>query len=193
MLKLSSVQVARRGHPLCAPIHLELKPGQGLQLMAPNGCGKSTLLKAIAGLYPYEGNIVKEPCAFLMHQSCLIPHFTVEELMGYWQSLYQSTLPESLLNAHLKQLGLYAQRKTATQYLSAGQARQLSLVSFLMMKRSLWLLDEPFNALDENAVNWWVQCMKAHLEKGGALIVVSHQVIPLNLSPFLLPVLEAGV
>lgn len=192
MLKLSSVQVARRGLPLCEPIHFCLQRGEGIQLIAPNGSGKSTLLKAIAGLYPYLGNIVQnEPYAFLTHQTALIPHFSVEEMLAYWRALYQLTLPDSTIKAHLSVLGLIDHYFKPTEHLSAGQSRQMGLLALLMSGRPLWLLDEPFNALDQKASAWWTECMKKHLADGGALLVVSHQFVSLpSLIPYVLSPLK---
>jgi heme exporter protein A len=136
---------------------------------------------------------------WLGHQDGLKPQLTVREQLDFYAALYRSPLrPSHLIGAtaispanashagevdlvsHLEQVGLARQADLPCRYLSAGQKRRLALARLLASQRPLWLLDEPFAALDAAGQALVAQLMARHCSAGGILIAATHG--PLGLS-----------
>jgi heme exporter protein A len=184
--KLASIRGQRvLFHDLC----FELEAGALLALEGPNGSGKTTLLRLIAGLLrPSAGTIhVRTATAvfgeaeergrfagWLGHQDGVKPQLTVCEQMDFWAALYGAVPGEELAA-----FGLAALAEVPGQFLSAGQKRRLALARLVLSGRPLWLLDEPFAALDGAGKALAADCIAAHCAKGGIALAATHE--PLGL------------
>ncbi len=176
MLYLSQVQVFREERALFKAVSLTLPPESCCLVTAPNGRGKSSLLKAVAGLIPFQGEIrYTGDYHFLTHQNALLPLFSVLELIDYWAALLDHPLKIKGVEQLLKTIDLWDKRHHGLGVLSAGQQRKLNLLILALFERSLWLLDEPYNALDRAAMLWLDDLMSHHLKKGGLILLISHQ------------------
>jgi heme exporter protein A len=164
--------------------------GQALAVEGANGAGKTSLLRLIAGfLTPSAGRlVVKSPqgesddveergkvIGWLGHQDGLKPQLTVIEQLNFFAHLYGKSVDGALL----EQIGLARQADLPCRYLSAGQRRRLALARLLASARPLWLLDEPFAALDAAGQALVGQLMARHCGQGGIIIAATHD--PLGL------------
>jgi heme exporter protein A len=155
-----------------------------------NGAGKTSLLRMIAGfLAPVAGRIVVriaeqenddaeergKSVGWLGHQDGLKPQLTVAEQLDFFASLYRAKADRALL----EQVGLARQADLPCRYLSAGQRRRLALARLLAGRRPLWLLDEPFAALDAGGQALVAHLMARHCGDGGIIIAATHE--PLGL------------
>lgn len=203
--KLACVRGERR---LFDSLSFHVRAGQALSIEGPNGAGKTSLLRMIAGfLAPAAGKLsltsdgltvtdAEERARFigwLGHQDGLKPHFTAAEQLGFYANLYNprhrsiaaDTSPgaaragKETLQAVLEEVGLARQRDLSCRYLSAGQRRRLALARLLVSNRPLWLLDEPFAALDSAGQAMVARAMTVHCGGGGMVIAATHD--PLNL------------
>ena len=77
----------------------------------------------------------------------------------------------------LEQVGLAGREDLACKYLSQGQKRRVALARLVKEKRPLWILDEPFVALDTAAVDWLAGIISGHLQRGGMAVLTTHQVV----------------
>jgi len=112
---------------------------------------------------------------WLGHHDGLKPQLTVQEQLTFWAALYRG-----IANAEvLAQVGLARQTDLPCRYLSAGQKRRLALARLLVSNRPLWLLDEPFAALDTSGQALVAQLMALHCGQGGIIIAATHD--PLGL------------
>ncbi|MEM1379979.1 MAG: heme ABC exporter ATP-binding protein CcmA [Pseudomonadota bacterium] len=182
-LEVSSVAVRRGGRTVLAGVSFGLLPGEALQLRGGNGSGKTSMLRAAAGLAPYEGEIRfrrlgqdLDPGYIRAHEvhyvgteSGLAPRLTVAENAEFLSGFYGVTLGDEV-----EQLGLagHLSRKVAT--LSSGQRRRLALLRLLINPRALWLLDEPFIALDDDGQLIVRTLIDAHRDRGGMVMVALH-------------------
>jgi heme exporter protein A len=183
---------ASRGHRvLFCDLSLELKAGELLSLEGPNGAGKTTLLRLIAGLLgPAAGTIrVRTETALLCeaeergrltgwlgHQDGVKPQLSVREQMDFWAALFAVNAdPGEALAA----FGLAALAEVPGQFLSAGQKRRLALARLVLSGRPLWLLDEPFAALDGAGKALAADRIAAHCRAGGIVLAATHE--PLGL------------
>ena len=77
----------------------------------------------------------------------------------------------------LEQVGLAGREDLACKYLSQGQKRRVALARLVKEKRPLWILDEPFVALDTAAVDWLAGIISGHLQRGGMAVMTTHQLV----------------
>lgn len=179
--------------PLLNEVTFHLPVGGLLHLKGANGAGKTTLLKLIAGLYrPIQGEIqfsgksIHQDLASYQHQLCFVGHktgsnpgLTLRENC-FFDLHYQEDSIEELaaifkLEPHLD---------SPCGLLSAGQRRQVGLLRLWMSAAKLWLLDEPLVALDDTALNLIMAKIDSHRKQGGAVLLTSHQKLPLSSSAY---------
>ena len=182
--KLACVRGERR---LFEGLSFRLKAGQALAVEGANGAGKTSLLRLVAGfLAPASGRILVKTgeaesddaeergrlVGWLGHLDGLKPQMTVLEQLAFYTRLY--AVRDTDLPAVLAQVGLARQSELPCRYLSAGQKRRLALARLLASRRPLWLLDEPFAALDAAGRDLMALAMARHCAEGGMIIAATH-------------------
>lgn len=183
---------------LFAGLSFAVSPGQMLVLRGPNGSGKTSLLRLCAGLLPaaqghlaWQGQRVEDALdlarhlAWLGHAEALKPALTVHENLSFWARFAGRA---GAVDAALAALDLVALADLPARFLSAGQRRRVALARLVAANRTLWLLDEPTNALDSAAVTLFAAQLRAHLAAGGMAIAATH----LDFGFADMPVLELG-
>ncbi|MDR2113223.1 MAG: cytochrome c biogenesis heme-transporting ATPase CcmA, partial [Candidatus Accumulibacter sp.] len=174
---------------LFAGVGFGLGAGELLYLQGPNGAGKTSLLRMLGGLLPPAageirwrgrpigglGEAYRREMCFLGHHDAIKEELTPLENLTISARL--AGLPadgEQALDA-LSRLGLAGCRELACRYLSRGQKRRVALSRLVAERRPLWLLDEPFEALDAAAVDSVAALVGAHLQRGGLAVLSTHQ------------------
>lgn len=157
-----------------SPLTFSVKPGEVLYVVGPNGSGKSTLLNLIAGIFsPQKGSIEAEPSFYCGHETGLKASLSIQENINFRCDVYGEITEEEQEKA-LSLFHLDKMKKRLVGTLSAGQKRQVALVSAVLSKQSLWILDEPLSNLDARAKVVFKGLLKDHLLKGGAAIIAAH-------------------
>lgn len=182
MLKINNLQFERNEQPLFAAINLELATGSCLQLCGPNGAGKTTVLKILAGLSKARrGSILwrnqKIPslaaiAKYLGHELALKPQLSVWENLHYYANIMHANPAEINLACDFFDLASLQNRWLET--LSAGQKHRCQLAKLFIGKMPIWLLDEPFTALDQAHIQQLLLLFKIFLAEGGIIIFTSH-------------------
>ena len=157
-----------------------VKPGTALMVRGANGSGKSSLLRQLAGLLPVAAGRISHGAAhhhhihYLGHQDGLKAALSVAETLAFDAALAGARRGDEAASniAHL--LGLAHKQWQFVGDLSAGQKRRLTLARLLLAPRALWLLDEPFTALDAQGVALVDALARAHLACGGMIVAASH-------------------
>lgn len=154
-------------------ISLALRPGDALLLRGANGAGKTTLLRILAGLTrPEAGSIQRAaPFHWFGHREGLKPTETPRAHLSLWASAWGSAADREAI---LQRLGLARPADVAARYLSAGQRRRTALARLLLEDRPVWLLDEPYTALDAEGRALVDALIAEHRAKGGAVIAAIH-------------------
>jgi heme exporter protein A len=183
-------------------LDFKLHCGDVLQVAGPNGTGKTSLLRILAGLLPdYDGelyfqgraihddpDIFRENLLFIGHQPGIKLNLTPEENLRWYQSLYHPANKEQIFHA-LAQVKLTGFEDVPCYTLSAGQHRRVALARLFLQGAPLWILDEPFTAIDQAGVKEVEQLIADHAKNGGGVILTTHH----NLSlPTELNVIQLG-
>jgi len=177
MLETTALACERGGARLFAELSFSLAPGGLLRVRGANGSGKTTLLRALAGLTrPAAGEVRRNgtPFLFIGHSAGVKDELTVLENLEFSARL--SGLREPECKKALEQLGIARLADLPARYLSQGQRRRAALARLaLSASIPLWLLDEPFAALDSAGIAQVSALCSAHLAGGGMLVLTSHQ------------------
>ena len=189
MLEVSDLCCVRGEKPLFSGLDFCLGAGELLYLQGRNGSGKTSLLRILSGLLPAAGGEIRwrgEPVeqlgedyrrelCFLGHHNAIKEELTPLENLSTSAALAATPLDtEQALDA-LAQLGLAGREDLPCRYLSQGQKRRVALSRLVFDRRPLWLLDEPFVALDTAAVELVAGLIGAHLQRGGLAVLTTHQ------------------
>lgn len=169
--------MARGGRDLFDDLSLEVHPGQLWQIEGPNGAGKTSLLRILAGLsrYGYDGDIVRRGELFYLgHQSAVKALLTPRENLA-WHVSGEGSYSDAEVDTALASVGLYGYENLYCHTLSAGQQRRVNLARLYLSHAPLWLLDEPFTAIDRTGVAALQERLVAHTAVGGAVLLTSHQ------------------
>ena len=181
-------------------LDLELSPGHALHLRGPNGSGKTTLLRILCGLtLPESGEVrwLGEPrpprsdtlLAYVGHSDGIKLELSPRENLRVAQALAAGDAQRDL-DAALASFGLAGFADVLCRTLSAGQRRRVALSRLLLGGARIWILDEPFTALDTRAAATLYALIESHLAEGGGVVLTSHH--PLELDPATSRVLELG-
>jgi heme exporter protein A len=190
MTDLSAVVTAsnlacRRGERvLFSGLDLTVLSGQIIWLRGANGQGKTSLLRLLAGLArPEAGNIDQRDGReriFIGHANALKDDLSVAESLMFLTRLHGFDTDGTAHEDALRRFGLHRRRNAPVRTLSQGQRRRVALSRLcLAPSTALWLLDEPFDALDIEGVDALNALLAEHVARGGSVLVTSH--VPLTL------------
>jgi heme exporter protein A len=189
MLQASNLSCIRGDRELFSGVGFELAPGGLLRLLGANGAGKTSLLRLLCGLLrPDTGNVQwsgvdtdADPDAFhaamlyLGHQNALQDALTVQENLAFYAALAGDSGQALRTVPALTRMGVRACQHKLVRHLSQGQKRRAALSRLLLTQAPLWILDEPFVALDHAAILTLAEVVSEHLQQGGMVIMTSHQ------------------
>jgi len=191
MLEASNLECVRGDRRLFAGVGFRLDGGEMLYLQGRNGTGKTSLLRMLCGLTPPSAGEIRwrgEPIGrlgdefraelcYLGHLNAIKEELTPLENLLASARLAEETLDEDAALDALERVGLAGRADLACRYLSQGQKRRVALARLVHEKRALWVLDEPYVALDTAAVDLIADLIGAHLERGGLAVLTTHQTV----------------
>lgn len=191
-LSIKNLACRRGERVLFRALSQEFKSGDFVQVEGHNGIGKTSLLRILAGLaQPLEGEVYwdGEPVTkqremyhqhllYLGHLSGVKPELTAWENLQFYQRISQATTGEEALWAVLEKVGLVGREDLPAAQLSAGQQRRIALARLWLSRSALWILDEPFTAIDKKGVDILTALFDEHTQQGGIVLLTSHQDVP---------------
>ena len=188
-LNATGLAAIRGGRPVFAEVGFEVAGGEVLAVAGPNGSGKSTLLRLIAGLLaPSSGSITLTPASgdcigrashYVGHLDGVKPALSLADNLGFWRLLLEGDRGVGIDEA-LAAVGLAGLAGLPVAVLSAGQKRRAALARLLLVRRPLWLLDEPLTALDAAGHGQLAVLIAAHCSGGGIVVAATHRDLPVQ-------------
>ncbi|WP_425353327.1 cytochrome c biogenesis heme-transporting ATPase CcmA [Salinicola lusitanus] len=193
-LRASRLACERDDRWLFRALDLRVEDGDILRIEGANGSGKTTLLKLLTGqLPPTEGRIEwhGEPLArsreaflsqllYVGHAPGVSAALTAQENLAWAAAMAGVRAPVPDLERALEAVGLAGFEDIPARQLSAGQRRRIALARLELVPRPLWILDEPFTAIDREGVAWLERRLVAHGDAGGAVVMTTHHTFHAN-------------
>lgn len=168
-------------------LNFSLEEGEAMQIRGVNGSGKTSLLRIIAGVgFATEGKVLwnKQPIQKIHEEYCASLNYIghklglKDDLTAYENLQFSGDLlgrNSTSINAALQTLGIDEKSEVLIRTLSAGQKRRAALAKLILYPAKLWILDEPFTAIDKEGTALLMNLMETHLNNAGMILFTSHQ------------------
>jgi len=195
MLEVIGLGCLRGERRLFGGVSFKLKPGGLIWIQGSNGSGKTTLLRTLCGLTQamagevrWRGETIqtlgedyRRELTYIGHANGLKEDLSALENLRIAAQLAGHEVSRETVVAALQGSGLAGREHLPVKFLSQGQRRRAALARLrLTHSHTLWLLDEPFNALDTHAVADMRQLIENHLEQGGMIALTTHQEVAIQ-------------
>lgn len=194
-LELIGVSCVRGARRLFDSANAVIQAGELLRVQGANGAGKTSLLRTLCGLSSpdrgevrWKGRPLVEQRDEFHRELIYIGHAAaLKDDLSARENLHSACLlggqrPDSTaLMQALAAAGLHQREHLSARSLSQGQRRRVALARLLLEPHpSLWVLDEPFNALDAAACDWLLGVVTSQLRRGGIVVLTSHQPVAID-------------
>ncbi|MBE9539164.1 MAG: cytochrome c biogenesis heme-transporting ATPase CcmA [Proteobacteria bacterium] len=182
MLAAANLSLIRGGRQLFSGLSFEVAAGDLVQIEGCNGAGKTSLIRILAGLsrYGFEGEVRRSAAIlYLGHHSAVKDMLSPRENLA-WSVSGRGQYSIEEIDQALETVGLYGYEDVPSHALSAGQHRRVNLARLFLSDCPLWLLDEPFTAIDKAGVHSLEKLFVTHVRGGGAILLTSHQALALD-------------
>jgi heme exporter protein A len=194
-LELRQLECVRGRRSLFKGLDLAVQPGQLLRLQGANGAGKTSLLRMICGLLaPAHGSVLwrgqpvgalreefGRQLVYLGHAAALKDDLSATENLVTSCVLAGQAVDAQQAAAALVAAGLQGRERAPARFLSQGQRKRVALARLVLSSAApLWVLDEPFNALDSAATAWLLGLIAEHCGRAGIVALTSHQSVALD-------------
>jgi heme exporter protein A len=188
MLLINNLSFSRNETKIFENLNLSLNNKEVIQIKGRNGSGKTTFLKVMLNiLEPNSGEIIwngrnikknifdfYNQTTFIMDNNTSTKELSVENNINFWKGLSSSKLNSDEIFKLLKKLDIEKYYKTKAMYLSSGERKKLELLRLILEQKKLWILDEPFNHLDDLSIEILNQTFLDHLNNDGMILFASH-------------------
>jgi len=205
-LSFSKLGCIKGGRQLFNNVDCRLESGQWLYVAGANGVGKTSLLRMVCGLAPIEsGDILwndtpihaqreayRQDLCYLGHLNALQESMTVDENLAFMTALGGIAANEAQTHEVLARFGLRGRGKQLVRHLSQGQKRRVALSRLVLSPAKLWVLDEPYVAMDEAGIKLLADLVAEHLATGGLAVLTSHQRVAIGNVPAQMLELQAA-
>ena len=173
---------------LFTELKLTISAGEILHIQGSNGSGKTSLLRILCGtLQPDNGTVLwqsedirtcrstyYEQLAYIGHNNGIKLELTPHENLS-WLAAIKGISAESQIDLALTQSGFSRDRDVPCIHLSAGQRRRVAIAWLFMTQASIWILDEPLTAIDQDGIDIARSRFNQHLDDGGLIVLTGHQ------------------
>jgi heme exporter protein A len=187
LLSVKGLTCIREDRILFEALNFSVCNGDVIQVEGPNGSGKTSLLRILAGLsQPYDGTVLfreqdiaeqsdvfHQNLLYLGHLPGVKGEMTAQENLEFNLALQGND--SSKAEETLEKVNLLGFEDALASHLSAGQHRRISLARLWQSTAPIWILDEPFTAIDKRGVEKLEQLFLAHAQRGGCVILTTHQ------------------
>ena len=187
MIEINNLSFARGNFLIFKDVSFTVKSGEVMILRGPNGKGKTTLLSNItqlldplSGEVKYQGaqidSYIASQCFLYLGEN----HFAYDQLslnqnIDYWLSIHNVNFNKAIRDQSIKFLFGELNLNKKFYQLSFGQKKKLQLLLLMLVNKPIWILDDPFNGLDNDTIVKITKLLSKKTEENGAIIIASHQ------------------
>ena len=187
MIEISNLSFARGNFLIFKDVSFTVESGEVMILKGPNGKGKTTLLSNIIHLLdPLSGEVRYQGIkvdSYIASQSFLYlgeNHFAFDQLslnqnIDYWLSIHNVTFDKKIRDQSIKYLFGELNLNKKFYQLSFGQKKKLQLLLLMLVNKPIWILDDPFNGLDNATILKITKLLSKKVNSKGTIIIASHQ------------------
>ena len=190
MLLANNLSFSRNNVNVFKDINLSIGSGQIKQIKGKNGSGKTTFLKTILNiLLPengevfWEGKNIKKnifnfykEITLIMDEPSSTKSLTLINNINFWKGFSDSTITDNEVLLLLQAFKLEKYIHTQVMYLSSGEVKKLELLRLIIEQKKIWILDEPYNHLDEGSIEILNQTFVDHTNNNGIILFTSHYI-----------------
>ncbi|WP_295392972.1 cytochrome c biogenesis heme-transporting ATPase CcmA [uncultured Thiodictyon sp.] len=194
MLQAAKLECRRGDRLLFSGLDFTIDAGTLLHVRGRNGSGKTTLLRTLCGLFTQEAGEVywkgesirtlaedyRSDLLYFGHLNGIKGDLTGVENLRLAATLDGDRVGIDAVWSALGRIGLAGFEDLPTRMLSQGQKKRVALARLILSRAPLWILDEPFTALDMDAVNLLQGLIADHVAAGGLAVLTTHQEVPLT-------------
>ena len=181
LIQLKDISLSRNDKSIIRNMSLDINSSTVLNIYGHNGSGKTTLLKIITGITePTSGEIINNInqygfFAYIGHKHGIKNNLTLNEnlLYGDSESFYDQNMIDKVIDTY--NMGKY--KNYLVRNLSHGQQKKISLMKANISSSPIWVIDEPYSALDKDSVSIVDQSICDHIKNEGAVIMSNHELI----------------
>ena len=187
LISAEQLTCIREDRILFEQLSFAINAGDIVQIEGPNGAGKTSLLRILAGLsQPYDGSVLfsgqsitenrelyHQNLLYLGHTPGVKSEMTAQENLAFNLSLHGNN--PYTAEQTLSKVNLLGFEDATASHLSAGQHRRIALARLWQSQAKVWILDEPFTAIDKQGVANLERLFLQHIDNGGAVILTTHQ------------------
>lgn len=187
LISANNLTCIREERLLFDELSFDIMPGDIVQIAGANGSGKTSLMRILSSLsQPYEGNVhfkgqdinqcaedFQQNLMYLGHLPGVKGEMTAQENLSFNMALHGNSCDDDL--GCLAKVNLSGFEDSLASHLSAGQHRRIALAQLFNTTAAIWILDEPFTAIDKEGVASLEQLFLAHVNRGGCVILTTHQ------------------
>jgi len=188
MLLINNLSFSRNSITIFENLNLSLSSRSITQIRGKNGSGKTSLLQVILNILEcktgeifWEGKNIKKnifnfynETTFIMDHNTCTRKLTVLDNINFWSGLSSSKLTNNEIILLLETFNIEKYQNTKTMYLSSGEIKKLELLRLILEQKKLWILDEPYNHLDDFSIQILNQTFIDHINKDGVILFTSH-------------------
>ena len=183
LLEVKNVSLSRNDNPILSNINLELNTSSVINIHGRNGCGKTSLLKIIVGITEPTGGIInnnilsddKKNITYIGHKHGIKNNLTLSENILFEPSIYNDK--QKNIDDMIKRYQMDKYKDYLSKNLSHGQQKKISLIKASLSNARVWVIDEPYSALDKDAIKILDSCIHEHLSNPGSVIMTNHEPI----------------
>lgn len=186
MIEINNLSFARGNYLIFKDVSFSVNSGEIIIIRGPNGKGKTTLLSNIiqlldplSGEVKYQGikidSYIASQCFLFLGEN----HFAYDQLslnqnIDYWLSIHNVTLNQTVRDQSIKYLFGELNLNKKFYQLSFGQKKKLQLLLLMLVNKPIWILDDPFNGLDNETIIKITTLLSKKVENNGTAIIASH-------------------
>ena len=183
LLEIKNISLSRNDNSILSNINLELNTSSVINIHGRNGCGKTSLLKIIVGITEPTGGVINnnvlsndnKNITYIGHKHGIKNNLTLSENILFEPSIYNDK--QKNIDDMIKRFQMNKYKDYLSKNLSHGQQKKISLIKASLSNAKVWVIDEPYSALDKDAIKILDSCIHEHLSNQGAVIMTNHEPI----------------